>query len=196
MDWKEIQSHWKEGSGSQEQNFSVPTQSKLRSLEREMGFFYQENGKKSSIAASAVFLLMAIPMLILLIKEGLSEFNLGYMIFLFVPVAISNLVRGLTIRRIQPEENLSLFLKSSLRDVRWIIYQQIGVGIMALVFFFLLFVNGNGEGLASAKAAFLILIPFLFILGVLVWWYQNHHPYNVYRLNKALGELVEELDGE
>lgn len=193
MNWTDIQNQWQKEAAEQPQ-FSIPNTSKIQSLEREMKYFYQENGKQSSLIASGFFLLMAILMLFILIKDGFSEFNLGYMIFLFVPVAITNFLRGLLIKRVPPEENMKLFLTSSLRDVRLSIFQQWGIGTMVFLFWIYMFFGESGKGLTSIKAGFLMMLPFIFIAGVLLWWYQNHHPYNVYRLNKTLSKLISEFD--
>ncbi|MCI4669716.1 MAG: hypothetical protein MRZ79_16395 [Bacteroidia bacterium] len=196
MDWKELQTQWQQSGEGETHDLPIPTEKKLESIENGLKYFYQEQGKNPNTYYAIVQFGLSALMIPLLIKKGFSEIHLGHLVFIILPLAIGNLIKAIQFKETNKEESLLVYLKSSLKEVRWIIFQQVFLfGSMAVALPIYLIAQSNSSSSETWDGKYLLLlIPFMLIFAVLIWWYRNHHNYNVYRLNGLLSGLIEELE--
>lgn len=199
MDWKEIQTAWKEEGNHKSKEFSIPSKSRLESLGREMKYFQQDYGRTPSLWISAIFLLFSGMLLFGILRDGFDESeNLDYFIFLFLPLAIFNLLRAILSKNVSPSENLLDYLKHARKNVRLVRIQQLA-SLSSLLFLIPLLQSAR-KGFTwddySNTIGLLLFIPIALIFAAVLWWYQSQHPYNLSRLLKELNALIKEMEEE
>jgi len=199
MDWNEIQTAWKEEGNHESKEFSIPSKSRLESLGREMKYFQQDYGRTPSLWISAIFLLFSGMLLFGIIRDGFDESeNLDYFIFLFLPLAIFNLLRAILNKNVSPSENLLAYLKQARKNVRLVRIQQLA-SFSSLLFLIPLLLSAK-KGFTwddpSHTIGLLLFIPIALIFAAVLWWYQSQHPYHLSRLLIELNALIKEMEEE